>query len=145
MFLPMNWKKLNKRQKPSGYMETFLKQVAHDLYNKTEGNFTKVAIVFPNKRASLFFNEYLAQESDRPIWSPTYVSISELFRQSSDLSIADPIKLVCDLYKVFQKATGSKETLDDFLFLGEKCLLPTLTMQTRTWPTHMHCSATSKI
>lgn len=119
MFLPMNWKKLNKRQKPSGYMETFLKQVAHDLYNKTEGNFTKVAIVFPNKRASLFFNEYLAQESDRPIWSPTYVSISELFRQSSDLSIADPIKLVCDLYKVFQKATGSKEILDDFYFWGE--------------------------
>ena len=119
MFLPMNWKKLNNRQKPSGYMETFLKQVAHDLYNKTEGNFTKVAIVFPNKRASLFFNEYLAQESDRPIWSPTYVSISELFRQSSDLSIADPIKLVCDLYKVFQKATGSKETLDDFYFWGE--------------------------
>ena len=119
MFLPMNWKKLNKRQKPSGYMETFFKQVAHDLYNKTEGNFTKVAIVFPNKRASLFFNEYLAQESDRPIWSPTYVSISELFRQSSDLSIADPIKLVCDLYKVFQKATGSKETLDDFYFWGE--------------------------
>lgn len=119
MFLPMNWKKLNKRQKPSGYMETFLKQVAHDLYNKTEGNFTKVAIVFPNKRASLFFNEYLAQESDRPIWSPTYVSISELFRQSSDLSIADPIKLVCDLYKVFQKATGSKETLNDFYFWGE--------------------------
>lgn len=119
MFLPMNWKKLNKRQKPSGYMETFLKQVAHDLYNKIEGNFTKVAIVFPNKRASLFFNEYLAQESDRPIWSPTYVSISELFRQSSDLSIADPIKLVCDLYKVFQKATGSKETLDDFYFWGE--------------------------
>lgn len=119
MFLPMNWKKLNKRQKPSGYMETFLKQVAHDLYNKTEGNFTKVAIVFPNKRASLFFNEYLAQESDRPIWSPTYVSISELFRQSSDLSIADPIKLVCDLYKVFQKTTGSKETLDDFYFWGE--------------------------
>lgn len=119
MFLPMNWKKLNKRQKPSGYMETFLKQVAHDLYNKTESNFTKVAIVFPNKRASLFFNEYLAQESDRPIWSPTYVSISELFRQSSDLSIADPIKLVCDLYKVFQKATGSKETLDDFYFWGE--------------------------
>lgn len=100
-------------------METFLKQVAHDLYKKTEGDFTKVAIVFPNKRASLFFNEYLAQESDRPIWSPTYVSISELFRQSSDLTIADPIKLVCDLYKVFQKATGSKETLDDFYFWGE--------------------------
>ena len=48
------------------YMETFLKQVAADLYRKMNGDFTKVAVVFPNKRASLFFNEYLAQESDRP-------------------------------------------------------------------------------
>lgn len=100
-------------------METFLKQVAHDLYNKLEGDFTKVAVVFPNKRASLFFNEYLAKESDRPLWSPSYISISELFRKSSDLQVGDPIKLVCDLYKVFCKATKSKETLDDFYFWGE--------------------------
>ncbi len=100
-------------------METFLKQVAHDLYNKLEGDFTKVAVVFPNKRASLFFNEYLAKESDHPLWSPSYISISELFRKSSDLQVGDPIKLVCDLYKVFCKATKSKETLDDFYFWGE--------------------------
>ena len=36
------------------YMETFLKQVAADLYRKMNGDFTKVAVVFPNKRASLF-------------------------------------------------------------------------------------------
>ena len=100
-------------------METFLQLVARDLYAKIGNDLSRTAIVFPNKRASLFFNEYLAAETDRPLWSPAYVSISELFRQSSDLSIADPIKLVCDLYKVFQKATGSKETLDDFYFWGE--------------------------
>lgn len=44
-------------------METFLKQVAHDLYTKLEGDFSNVAVIFPNKRASLFFNEYLAQEA----------------------------------------------------------------------------------
>ena len=53
-------------------MDTFLKQVAHDLYTKTNGDFAHLAVVFPNKRASLFFNEYLAQEADRPIWSPAY-------------------------------------------------------------------------
>lgn len=100
-------------------MDTFLKQVAHDLYTKTNGDFAHLAVVFPNKRASLFFNEYLAQEADRPIWSPAYVSISELFRQSSSLQVGDPIKLVCDLYRVFREATGSKETLDDFYFWGE--------------------------
>lgn len=100
-------------------METFLKQVAHDLYNKLEGDFTKVAIVFPNKRASLFFNEYLVKETDCPLWSPAYISISELFRQSSNLETGDPIKLVCDLYKIFKTATQSTETLDDFYFWGE--------------------------
>lgn len=40
-------------------METFLKLVATDLYDKTQGNLSKTAVVFPNKRAGLFFNEYL--------------------------------------------------------------------------------------
>ena len=38
-------------------METFLKQVAQDLFSKLNGDFSNVAVVFPNKRASLFFNE----------------------------------------------------------------------------------------
>lgn len=100
-------------------METFLKQVAHDLYQKLEGNFAHVAVVFPNKRASLFFNEYLIREADRPIWSPAYLSISDLFRQASHLQTGDPIKLVCDLYRIYQEVTRSKETLDDFYFWGE--------------------------
>lgn len=114
----MNWKKSSNFTEQQD-MDTFLKQVAHDLYTKTNGDFAHLAVVFPNKRASLFFNEYLAQEADRPIWSPAYVSISELFRQSSSLQVGDPIKLVCDLYRVFREATGSKETLDDFYFWGE--------------------------
>ena len=100
-------------------METFLKLVAHDLYKKTNGDFARTAIVFPNKRAGLFFNEYLASETDRPIWSPSYISIGELFRKASVLQIGDPVKLVCELYKVFTHVTGSKESLDDFYFWGE--------------------------
>ena len=53
-------------------MESFLKLVAADLYKHTEGNLAHTAVVFPNKRAGLFFNEYLAQESESPIWSPAY-------------------------------------------------------------------------
>ena len=100
-------------------METFLKQVAYDLYDKTSGDLVRTAVVFPNKRAGLFFNEYLAQKAGRPIWSPAYVSISELFQQGSTMQTGDPVKLVCELYKVFRDVTGSKETLDDFYFWGE--------------------------
>ena len=100
-------------------METFLKRVASHLYNNTSGDLAHTAVVFPNKRAALFFNEYLAQEAGQPIWSPAYISISELFCQCSELQIGDPIKLVCDLYKVFREATDSEETLDSFYAWGE--------------------------
>lgn len=100
-------------------METFLQLVARDLYAKIGNDLSRTAIVFPNKRASLFFNEYLATETDRPLWSPAYVSISELFRQLSPLKSGDPIRLVCELYKVFREETRSEETLDDFYFWGE--------------------------
>jgi len=100
-------------------MESFLKLVAADLYKHTKGNLAHTAVVFPNKRAGLFFNEYLAQESDSPIWSPAYVSISELFRSLSPWEVGDPVKLVCELYKIFRRETQSTETLDDFYFWGE--------------------------
>ena len=112
MYLIMNWKK-------STNMESFLKQVAADLYSRKGGNLAKTAVVFPNKRASLFFNEYLAKQTDTPIWSPAYISISDLFRELSHYEVADSVKLVCELYKIFRQNTQSNETLDDFYFWGE--------------------------
>ena len=47
-------------------METFLKLVASDLYYRANGNLARTAVVFPNKRAALFFNEYLAKEAGKP-------------------------------------------------------------------------------
>ena len=100
-------------------MKTFLQLVAQDLYSKIGNDLSRTAIVFPNKRAGLFFNEHLAAQSDRPLWSPAYVNISELFRQLSPLKPGDPIRLVCELYKVFREETHSEEPLDDFYFWGE--------------------------
>lgn len=100
-------------------METFLQLVAQDLYKKTGNDLSRTVVVFPNKRASLFFNEQLAAQSDHPLWSPTYVSISDLFRQLSPWKAGDPIRLVCELYRVFREETKSEETLDDFYFWGE--------------------------
>ena len=103
-------------------MDSFLKQVSADLYSRKEGKLARTAVVFPNKRAGLFFNEHLANVSERPVWSPAYISISELFRSLSKREVADPVKLVCELYKVFRKETNSTESLDDFYFWGELLL-----------------------
>ena len=81
-----------------------------------------IAVVFPNKRASLFLNSYLAQLARKPIWTPTYITISDLFRRHTDLKVADPIKSICDLHKTFVKCTGIDETLDHFYGWGQLLL-----------------------
>lgn len=100
-------------------MKTFLKYVARDILKKYGSNLSDIAVVFPNKRAALFLNESLARLSDGPIWSPTYITISDLFRKHSDLVVGDPIKLICDLHKTFVECTGIDETLDHFYGWGQ--------------------------
>ena len=100
----------------------FLEAVAEDIIGKYGTNLARIAVVFPNKRASLFLNEYLARITDRPIWSPAYITISDLFRQNSNLVCADQLKLICDLHKVFTKVTGIDESLDHFYGWGQLLL-----------------------
>lgn len=101
---------------------SFLKYVAQDLIAKFGQDLSRVAVVFPNKRASLFMNEQLACLSDRPIWSPSYITISDLFRRHSPFTTGDSIKLICDLHKSFNECTGSDETLDKFYGWGQLLL-----------------------
>ena len=101
-------------------MKSFLEYVAEDIIQKYGTDLSRTAVVFPNKRASLFLNDKLARLTNgKPLWSPAYITISELFRQQTSLTVADPIKLVCDLHKSFCLHTDSDETLDKFYGWGQ--------------------------
>ena len=111
-------------------MTPFLKLVADDLHNKFNGNFEDIAIVFPNKRAGLFFNKYLLEKNEgKPLWSPQYMTINELFAQSSDLTIGDPLLLVSKLHREYLRPRRADESvesyekavesLDSFYYWGE--------------------------
>ena len=100
-------------------MKSFLEYVAEDIIRKYGTDLSRTAVVFPNKRASLFLNHQLARIAQKPLWSPAYITISELFRQQSELHVADPIKLVCDLHQSFCLETGSDESLDKFYGWGQ--------------------------
>ena len=98
---------------------SFLSSVASTLLNRFGTDLSRVAVVFPNKRASLFHNDYLARQAGRPLWSPAYITISDLFRSHSHLKVADPILLVCELHKCFTQCTGINESLDHFYGWGQ--------------------------
>ena len=42
-------------------MTPFLKEIAQDLYKKYGNDMSRVAMIFPNKRAGIFMNEYFSQ------------------------------------------------------------------------------------
>ncbi len=104
-------------------MQTFLQYVAKDIIAKHGGeNLADIAVVFPNKRAALFLNSALFEEAGHAVWSPSYITISDLFRRHSDLKVPDQIELIFRLYREYVKLTGSDEPLDHFFSWGQLML-----------------------
>ncbi|MBQ0022026.1 MAG: PD-(D/E)XK nuclease family protein [Prevotellaceae bacterium] len=105
-------------------MYSFLKHVANHIYDEMNGNFQNTTIVFPNKRATLFFNQYLWEKSNgKTMWTPEYTTISELFTLLSKNNIADPIFLICRLYEVYlQHFPGTEKSFDELYPLLEMML-----------------------
>lgn len=103
-------------------MKAFLEYVAEDIIKKYGTNLSNIAVVFPNKRASLFLNQYLLKIVKKPIWSPHYITISELFRSKSNFIAADNIKSVSVLYKIFENRGMEFDSIDRFWGWGETLL-----------------------
>ncbi|HJB84173.1 MAG TPA: PD-(D/E)XK nuclease family protein [Candidatus Alistipes merdigallinarum] len=101
-------------------MNSFLSEVASYLYNQYGDDISSLKIVFPNRRAQLFFCDALMKKISRPIWQPTFVSIQELMEHISGLHTSDRIKLIVELYKVYSKY--HQETFDSFYFWGDMLL-----------------------
>ena len=101
-------------------MKSFLSEVASYLYETYRDDISSLQMVFPNRRAQLFFCDALMKKIDRPIWQPTFVSIQELMEHVSGLHTSDRIKLIVELFKVYSK--HHQETFDSFYFWGEMLL-----------------------
>lgn len=103
-------------------MKTFLDIVVDDLLKKSEGHLEHMTVVFPNKRASLFFNKSLQEQIHGTLWSPKYTTITDLLRKLSPLALGDRIRLVLELHKTYVETTGLNESLDQFYSWGELML-----------------------
>ena len=100
----------------------FLYQIAKKVYDRHYEELGDVCIVFPNKRAGLFFSRYLSEITDKPVWSPVFMTIRELMQEFSGLKLADPLYLNFELYKIFRQEKKSEESFDEFYHWGEMLL-----------------------
>jgi CRISPR/Cas system-associated exonuclease Cas4 (RecB family) len=103
-------------------MEYFLERIARSLYDQYGNTLNRHCLVFPNRRAGLFFLKYLADRIEKPVWSPSILTINELFRSYSTLQIAGNELLLFELYKIYRGIKKGAESFDDFYFWGDMLL-----------------------
>ena len=70
-------------------MDSFLYRVAASYYKNHKENLKDFTFVFPNRRAGLFFQKYLSNITDKPLFSPEIITIESCFLQASKLQLAD--------------------------------------------------------
>lgn len=102
-------------------MSNFLAKVASKIFETHKDELSKVLVVFPSRRAGLYFRKELSALIEKPVWSPTIMSINEFISSFSNLEIADKIILIIELYKTYKKHI-SGESFDDFYTWGEMLL-----------------------
>ncbi len=84
-------------------MQPFLEKLSEELYNKYGEKISALEIVFPSRRAGIYFKKYLSARTDKPIWSPVTCGIADFISENSDSLIADDITLIFELYDVYKK------------------------------------------
>ncbi len=103
-------------------MERFLSQCAKYINEKHCNELHEICLVFPNRRAGIFFNSYLQKEISKPVIGPHNVTVNELISGFSNLKQGEKLQLISELYEVFKASAGTKETFDEFYFWGEVLL-----------------------
>ena len=97
----------------------FLERIAKLLYEENGDEIRNHCLVFPSRRAGLYFLKYYASNLKRPSWTPSILTINEFFGSFSDHIVADNEILLFELYRIYRKLNKTAESFDEFYFWGD--------------------------
>lgn len=103
-------------------MDAFLYRIAAAFHHEYGNELRKFTFVFPNRRAGLFFQKYLTELIDKPIFSPEIMAVNDCFFKASERVVVDRTDALFRLFRLFREASHSNESFDDFIFWGEMLL-----------------------
>jgi RecB family exonuclease len=104
-------------------MEAFLDKLAKHLYSTHGDNFSRICLVFPSRRAGLFFKQYVSRIIDKPIWLPDIYALEDFVVHKSGLTLSDPLELIARLYKVYKSIEKDKaQPFSEFISWGNMLL-----------------------
>ena len=99
----------------------FLENLVKEFQSTDKQDFADQLLVFPNRRAGLFFKQALSRTLDGPIWAPQVQSIQDFVAGSVPLIMPGKISLLLELHKAYH-ALGIAESFDHFYSWGEVLL-----------------------
>lgn len=102
--------------------QSFIAEVADRVLRDNPQNLHQVQIVFPNRRAGLFFRKELSKLIDKPIWMPEVISMEDFVNSYSSLVKVEKIEAIFSLFEVYKEHQKREETFDQFFFWGEMIL-----------------------
>ncbi|MDD4920119.1 MAG: PD-(D/E)XK nuclease family protein [Bacteroidales bacterium] len=97
---------------------SFLDSVAKTLYQTYGERITDCCLVFPGRRAGLFFQKELSRYLERDIWMPSHMGISQLAEKITGKKKTEHLFLLAELFKLYKGLTGKEESLQGFYSLG---------------------------
>ena len=82
----------------------------------------KLCLVFPNRRAALYFKREYGLLLTKPALAPTLLSIEDLYHRLSNRQRTDELQLIHALHAVYKKVYNSDEAFEQFYFWGKMLL-----------------------
>jgi len=97
----------------------FLREVARRFYERDGEKIGELCFVFPNRRSGLFFQKYIGEMAEKPLFSPAIFTIGDLILSLSKMREADTTESLFLLYSLYLEVSGSQESFDEFVYWGE--------------------------
>jgi hypothetical protein len=102
-------------------MKPFLVEVAEEIIRENP-RLDEATVVFPNRRAVLYFRHYLTEKISNPAWAPQLFSIEDWMARLSEIKQLDKLDLIYRLYKVHTDTIELTEPFEQFYFWGDMLL-----------------------
>lgn len=103
-------------------MKSFLFELAEEIY-QSHADLSQVTVVFPNRRAALYFRKYLGDLISKPVFSPKLLTFEDFVSGFSPLRVPDKLELVYRLHQCYRELMNTKsEPFDQFFMWGEMLL-----------------------
>lgn len=110
-------------------MKPFLFELAKTIYEKNL-SYEGLTIIFPNRRAILYFRKHLSSFLIKPAFAPKLITIEDYFFSLSNLKVPDKLELIHRLYVVYNEVvlnaslsrTVDPEPFHQFYFWGDMLL-----------------------